>query len=359
MATYIPPKRATAFVFYTALTQQADTKLLKANPTLAANDVQISKDGGAFANPDTLPDVDPDAGYAVKVSLTGTEMTADTVTVYFHDASGGEWCDQFIAIQTVANQIDDLATPGAAMTISGTLTTLDAIWAKIQKWLRLALRKDAATATDCATELTELNADGGSGAGAYANTSDAQEATRDQGDSAWITAVGFNTTVPDAAGTAASLVSDLQTHGDSEWATAVGFNTVEPDPDGTAGTLIGDLETHGDGAWATATGFNTTTPDAAGTAATLVSNLQTHGDSEWATADVSGLSTFAPGTDEMESGITWTEFARALGAVLGGVASGGGTTTVVFKALDDSDTTRVTATVDEDGNRSVVTLTLS
>ena len=243
--------------------------------------------------------------------------------------------------------------------ISGTLTTLDAIWTKIQKWLRLALRKDAATATDCATELTELNADGGSGAGAYANTSDAQEATRDQGDSAWITAVGFNTTVPDAAGTAASLVSDLQTHGDSEWATAVGFNTVEPDPAGTAGTLIGDLETHGDGAWATATGFNTTTPDAAGTAATLVSNLQTHGDSEWATADVSGLSTFAPGTDEMESGITWTEFARALGAVLGGVASGGGTTTVVFKALDDSDTTRVTATVDEDGNRSVVTLTLS
>ena len=121
MATYIPPKRATAYVFYTALTSTADTMLLQANPTLAAGDVKISKDGGAFANPDTLPDVDPDAGYAVKVSLTGTEMTADTVTVYFHDASGGEWCDQFIAIQTTAAQIDDLARTGAD---SDTLETL-------------------------------------------------------------------------------------------------------------------------------------------------------------------------------------------------------------------------------------------
>ena len=75
--------------------------------------------------------------------------------------------------------------------IAGTLNTIDALWAKIQKWLRLALRKDAATATDCATELAEVNADGGSGAGAYANTTDAQEALRDRGDAAWITAIGF------------------------------------------------------------------------------------------------------------------------------------------------------------------------
>jgi hypothetical protein len=63
--------------------------------------------------------------------------------------------------------------------IAGTITTIDALWAKVQKWLRLALRKDAATATDCATELAEINANGGSGAGAYANTTDAQEAIRD------------------------------------------------------------------------------------------------------------------------------------------------------------------------------------
>jgi hypothetical protein len=44
---------------------------------------------------------------------------------------------------------------------------------------RLALRKDAALATDLSALLTSLNADLGSGAGGYANTTDAQEAGRD------------------------------------------------------------------------------------------------------------------------------------------------------------------------------------
>lgn len=40
-----------------------------------------------------------------------------------------------------------------------------------------------------------------------------------------------------------------------------------------------------------------------------------------------------------------------------GVVSGAGTTTVTFKAAGDSGTTRIVATVDQDGNRSAVTLT--
>jgi len=61
-----------------------------------------------------------------------------------------------------------------------------ALATKIRKFFQLALRKDAAIAIDNTTELTELNANGGSGAGAYANTTDAQEALRDRGDSgAW------------------------------------------------------------------------------------------------------------------------------------------------------------------------------
>jgi len=77
----------------------------------------------------------------------------------------------------------------AGVTISGTLTTLDAIWAKIQKWLRLALRKDSAVATDHATELTEINANGGSGAGSYANITDSQEAISDRIGTATVTVV--------------------------------------------------------------------------------------------------------------------------------------------------------------------------
>ena len=86
----VPPKKGNAFSFTTALTSQADTKLLKANPTLAAGDVLVSKDYGAFANLATLPDAEPDAGYAIRVQLSATEMDADVVTVLFHDAAGAE-----------------------------------------------------------------------------------------------------------------------------------------------------------------------------------------------------------------------------------------------------------------------------
>ena len=111
MATYNTPKRATAFKMYVGLVSQADTKLLKSNPTIAAGDFKVSKDGGAFANLTTLPSVAPAAGAAVMVDLSATEMTADNVVVTCIDAAGAEWCDQFINIQTTARQLDDLAYP--------------------------------------------------------------------------------------------------------------------------------------------------------------------------------------------------------------------------------------------------------
>lgn len=64
------------------------------------------------------------------------------------------------------------------------------ILAKLLAYFQLALRKDAAIATDNATELTAINADGGSGAGAFANTADSAEAIRDRGDAAWVTGGG-------------------------------------------------------------------------------------------------------------------------------------------------------------------------
>ena len=111
MATYNTPKRATAHKFYVALVDQSNTKLLKANPTLAAGDVQVSKDGGAFANITTLPSANPASGRALMVDLSATEMTADNVVVQFVDAAGAEWCDLFVNLQTTARQIDDLAFP--------------------------------------------------------------------------------------------------------------------------------------------------------------------------------------------------------------------------------------------------------
>lgn len=108
MASYIPPKKNTAFVMYTALTDMSDTTLLKANPTLAAGDAKVSIDGGAFANLATLPDVYPAGGYAVRIQLSAAENGGDNNLVYLHDAVGGEWCDQFINVQTAAQTLDTI-----------------------------------------------------------------------------------------------------------------------------------------------------------------------------------------------------------------------------------------------------------
>lgn len=76
----------------------------------------------------------------------------------------------------------DVASPTSTMnliTAVTTVTNLTNLPAKLLKYLQLLFRKDAAIATDNATELTEINADGGSGAGAYDNTTDSQEGIRD------------------------------------------------------------------------------------------------------------------------------------------------------------------------------------
>jgi len=108
--TYNTPKRGVAFKLYIGLVDQADTKKLKANPTIAAGDFQISKDGGAFANLATLPSANPASGRAVMIDLSSSEMTADNVVIQCVDATGAEWCDQLINLQTTASQLDDLAT---------------------------------------------------------------------------------------------------------------------------------------------------------------------------------------------------------------------------------------------------------
>lgn len=56
---------------------------------------------------------------------------------------------------------------------------VNSILTKVLKYVSLLARKDAAVAADYATELAAINVNAGSGAGAYANTTDALEALRD------------------------------------------------------------------------------------------------------------------------------------------------------------------------------------
>lgn len=100
---YNPPKKAQAWQATICLNDMAIAGAFKANPTLAAGDFKIDKDGAGFNNLGTLPTVSPAAGVAVLVVLTGTEMTADIVTITAIDqTSPKEWADWSVSILTTA-----------------------------------------------------------------------------------------------------------------------------------------------------------------------------------------------------------------------------------------------------------------
>ena len=102
-APWNPPKRAEDFEFSVCLEDYQNPGVFKSNPTLAAGDVKISKDNGAFADLTSLPSVLPAAGKNVVAVLSATEMTADKVTVLFSDQTvPPEWADYAISILTTA-----------------------------------------------------------------------------------------------------------------------------------------------------------------------------------------------------------------------------------------------------------------
>lgn len=106
MASAVPPVRGAAFAFELSLVSQADTDVFQDNPTLAAGDVIVVKDGVLDGNIDTLPTTVTSLTRVLTVALSASEMTADRVTVLFHDAAGDEWQDAIITIYTAAQTLD-------------------------------------------------------------------------------------------------------------------------------------------------------------------------------------------------------------------------------------------------------------
>ena len=77
--------------------------------------------------------------------------------------------------------------------------------------------------------------------------------------------------------------------------------------------------------------------------------------------DASGRVTLAPaGLDAItvETGLNARQALSLIAATTGGILSGGGTVTEVFRAAVENATTRVTATVDSNGNRSAIVYNL-
>ena len=121
----LPPLKNAAYTFEIALTSQGDTDIFQVNPTLAAGDVTVSRDGGAFANIGTLP-VAIGGGAVVTATLAAGE-TADRVAVLFHDAAGDEWQDLLVFIEFETLQINDLSTFDFTAVLDGTITIEQAL----------------------------------------------------------------------------------------------------------------------------------------------------------------------------------------------------------------------------------------
>lgn len=110
MASSLPPIRGVAFSFEMSLVSQADTDTFQDNPTLAAGDVKVVKDGVLDGNIDTLPTAVTSLTRVITVALSAAEMTADRVAVLFHDAAGDEWQDALVTIYTTSEALSTTAS---------------------------------------------------------------------------------------------------------------------------------------------------------------------------------------------------------------------------------------------------------
>lgn len=96
------PIRGVAYTLHIALASQAQANTFQADPTIAAGDFQVSKDGAPLANLATLPAVEPASSKLVAIELSAEEMDAEEVTIVGSDQVDAEWKDITIVIPTQA-----------------------------------------------------------------------------------------------------------------------------------------------------------------------------------------------------------------------------------------------------------------
>lgn len=162
----------------------------------------VALNGGAQSAAD-LKDF-ADDGYDPATNKVQGVVLVDTTTTLTNAPSDSSGVTTLLSRLSAvrAGYLDNLSAGAVALEAS-----VQSVLSKLLKYVQLILRKDAAIATDNATEVTAINANGGSGGGAFANTTDSQEALRDRGDAAWITATGFSTLSQADVRTAIGLAS--------------------------------------------------------------------------------------------------------------------------------------------------------
>lgn len=98
---YNPPVKGEDFIFRACLASMATQGSFQTNPTIAAGDFKIDKDGAGLTDLATLPAVDPAGSVLVKITLSAAEMSADVVSIVGIDQTATkEWADFVIVIPT-------------------------------------------------------------------------------------------------------------------------------------------------------------------------------------------------------------------------------------------------------------------
>lgn len=232
-------------------------------------------------------------------------------------------------LATAANQTTILNRLGA-FTGSGVNTVLG--------FLRALMRKDGSITTP---------SDVG---GTFDHTTDSNEALRDRGDAAWLTATGFSThNAADvwAVGTRSLTVLDEDSTTldlDATIRAAVGLATASLD---TQLGAIDDL-------------IDTEVAAILAAVDTEVAAIKAKTDNlpaaPAAVGDIPSAATIVAAvfSELIETGYTFKQATRLIAAACAGKLSGAQTATETFRSLDDS-ANRITATVDSSGNRSAVT----
>ena len=102
-APYNPPVKGEDIIVFGALKDANDPLSFKVNPTIAAGDFKVSKDGGAFVNLATLPVVSPAGSVQVKFVLSTSEFNGDNVSIVGIDQTATkEWADFMLSVPTTA-----------------------------------------------------------------------------------------------------------------------------------------------------------------------------------------------------------------------------------------------------------------
>jgi len=178
-AIYAASETGDGVRFLAAGTSGAGSALNMQVGNTASPAVEIVNGGSGFAFSVDIGDVSVPS-VSIGGNLTAGNITTGGVVVSTY--AGGDTSGTTTLLSRLsaarAGYLDNLSA-GAVATA-----------AKVLNYFRLLYRSDAAIATDAAAELTEINANLGSGAGGVVTTTDSAQAIRDRGDAAWTTGAG-------------------------------------------------------------------------------------------------------------------------------------------------------------------------